>query len=398
MTKDELYPVILRVIKKRKTKKIALGFYCRKEQWDETNFQFKKTYPNYIQRNRILLKLKSKAFKIIDDYRLEGVDFTLNQFEAKFRGKDSSKVTVIEFWQELIDDLIEAKRIGNASVHTNTLKSFYKFNSNKNLLFRDITSETLDKYETFLRSRGCQDGGIAVRMREIRALYNSAIKKGLIDVKYYPFKEYKISKLKGKGIKRALTREEFKKIESFNTDKYPHLLNAKNYFLFSYYTRGMNFYDMLKLEWDDIQGDRILYIRSKTKGRFSIKIMKPVKNILIFYKNQNRTTPFVFPLLIKEGLTAIQINNRKNKTLKAYNKQLKEIAEILGMSKKISSYTARHSFATHLKYAGISTDVIGESLGHRDIKVTRAYLKEFEDDVLDEAMKKLLEEPIPVFG
>ena len=70
---------------------------------------------------------------------------------------------------------------------------------------------------------------------------------------------------------------------------------------------------------------------------------------------------------------------------------------MLGLDKSISSYTARHSFATHLKYAGISTDVIGESLGHKDVNVTRAYLKEFEDDVLDTAMKKLLEEPEQVY-
>ncbi len=126
--------------------------------------------------------------------------------------------------------------------------------------------------------------------------------------------------------------------------------------------------------------------------------MQPVKIILDYYRSQNRTTSYVFPILLKEKLNPVQIENRKAKTLKRYNRQLKEMAVIIGLDKSISSYTARHSFATHLKYAGISTDVIGESLGHKDVNVTRAYLKEFEDDVLDTAMKKLLEEPEQVYN
>src|SRR5690606_38991478 len=135
------------------------------------------------------------------------------------------------------------------------------------------------------------------------------------------------------------------------------------------------------------------YKRSKTKGNFSIKIIEPVWEILKYYKKQNRPTEYVFPILLNENLTPKQIEFRKNKVLSRYNKRLSEMGEILKFPIKISSYTARHSFATNLKYAGISTDVISELLGHSDLSITQSYLKAFEDDITDSAVDKLLEEP-----
>ncbi len=122
-------------------------------------------------------------------------------------------------------------------------------------------------------------------------------------------------------------------------------------------------------------------------------MLEPVKQIIAYYKTQKRPTDYVFPILLKKNLTPMQIENRKHKTLSKFNKQLKEIAKIQGVEKNVTSYVIRHSFATNLKFAGISTDLIGESMGHHDVSVTKAYLKEFDDDVIDDAMSKLLEEP-----
>lgn len=385
-------PIVLRITKDRKSKIISLGISCLKSHWKSGELIAK--HPNSSMKNRIILKQKEKALRIIDAFNLEGTDFTLNQFEEQFRGKKTLNVNVSDFWLEKIDDLNNAGRTGNARAYKDVYNSFFKFHKNKNLVFREITPTLLDKYETYLRSNDNTDGGIGVKMREIRALFNDAINKGIVDEKYYPFKAYKVSKLKGKGIKRALTRDEMKRLESIDTIKYPHLLNAKNYLIFSYYMGGMNFVDMLKLKWDNIQGDRILYTRSKTKGRFTVKILTPVKKVLDHYKAKNRHTNYVFPILLKENLSPVQIENRKLKTLKKFNKDLKEIAKIQGVKQNVTSYVIRHSFATNLKFAGISADLIGESMGHHDVSVTKAYLKEFEDDIIDDAMSKLLEEPI----
>ena len=392
--KNGLYPIVLRIIKDRKVKIITLGIDCEKSNWDEKSSQFKKNMPNHIQKNLILSKLKQKAWTIIDQFNLDDIDFTLNQFEDKFRGKESSKISVMEFWESKICDLNLAGRTGNARAHQDTKNSFFRFCKNQKILFKEISVELLDKYETFLRSTGSNDGGIGVRMRELRALYNDAIKKGVVDEKYYPFKKYKVSKLNGKGFKKALSRDEVRLIENLDEAKYPQLREAKQLFVFSYYTRGMNFYDIMKLTWDRVEDDKIIYTRSKTKGRFTIKILQPIQDILDYYKDTN----FVFPILLKEGMTPIQIENRKAKKLKRFNSDLKKIAEIVGIDKPLTSYVARHSFATNLKQLGVSTDVISQSMGHQNIAITSAYLKDFANDVIDDANERLLMEPITIYN
>ena len=392
------FPIVLRLTKDRKVKIISLGLECPLKDWDEKNSQLKKSHPNYIQKNTLISTYKLKASKIINRFELDEIDFTLSQFESEFRGLKDKNISVKDFWDNKISDLVLAGRIGNARAFRDTMKSFFKFYKNPKLLFREITVEVLDNYETFLRSNGGTDGGIGVKMRAIRALYNDAIRKGTVDEKYYPFKVFKVSRFKSTGIKKALSISEIKKIIDFDEKKYPEFAESKKLFIFSYYTNGMNFYDIMKLRWENVQNDRILYTRSKTKGNFSIKIVEPVKMILEEYKNVNTTTPYVFPILLKEGLTPLQIENRKERTLKKFNKDLKKIAEILGIESKVSSYVARHSFATNLKQLGTSTEIISQTMGHQNVAITSAYLKDFDNDVIDKSIRRLLEEPKSMYA
>jgi len=157
------------------------------------------------------------------------------------------------------------------------------------------------------------------------------------------------------------------------------------------YARGMNFGDMMKLEWKEIDQQKIYYTRSKTKGNFMIKILPPVREILDFYQEFSLDTKYVFLILLRNNLTPPQlVENRKHKTLQRYNKDLKEIAQICGIDKPLSSYVARHSFANCLKQKGVATDVISESLGHQNLAITQVYLKELDSSVLDRAIELLL--------
>ena len=384
------YPIVMRIVKDRKAKVISLKLSTLKEDWDFKANKFKKGHSNALSRNRILLEVEQKALKIIDEFRLMEIDFTLEQFEEEFRGVKKTDMTVAEFWKEVIGDLITEGRTGNARAYKDTYNSFFKFHKNKSLRFSQLNVSLLYKYETYLRANKNEDGGIGLKMRAIRALFNNAIKKGVTDKRHYPFGVYKVSKFKSNNTKKALSREEFGKMEDLDTSNIPTLVHSHNYMVFSYYTGGMNFIDLMKLKWSNIQGDRIEYKRSKTKGNFTIKISAPLQKILDFYSKQKGVTDYVFPILLSNDLTPTQIENRKSKCLGRYNKDLKKIAELQGVDKKVSSYTIRHTFATNLKFAGISTDKIGELMGHHDVSVTQAYLKGFGNEVLDEAMESLL--------
>lgn len=387
---DGTFPICLRVTKDRKSKYFKTIFDADPVNWDFGSGQFKNN-DRHIQNNRLLLKFKDRALDIYSRLKLENDDFTLKDFENAFRltsNPESKKL--FELWNELIAELITAGRTGNARMHNDSLTSFKTFVKKKHITFEELDVSLLAKYEAYLRSRGGTDGGISVKMRALRTLYNSAIERNIAKGENYPFTKYKISKLKGKGAKKALSFGEVNTIVQMDIHKHPELLDSHNYFVFSFYTRGMNFADMMKLKWENVKNDHIHYIRSKTKGNFQIKILPPVERVLEYYRKHSFGTKYVFPILLRDDLTPVQIENRKKKILKKFNADLKEIAIQCKIDKPLTSYVARHSFANCLKQKGVATDIISESLGHQNLAVTQAYLKDLDNSVLDAASALLL--------
>lgn len=382
--------VYLSIIKNRKRKNISIGLKCRKEQFEKE--QFNKLHKMYKADNLLLTSIKAKANQIIREFQLDDINFSLNDFEMKFRGTEiiSKELLVVNFYDEIIDEMKRGGNISNANAYMSTKNSLIKFKGSK-IKFSDITLSFLEKYEVFLRENNNENGGISFKMRGFKALYNKARKRQLIPKEPYPFEHYQVSKLKSNVSKRALSIEEFKKIRDIDLSKHPLLIDTYLYFMFSIYTQGMNFTDMTTLKWSDIHNDRIQYTRSKTKGKFSIKIIENVDKILRHYKSQNRKTEYVFPILLYDNLTLTQIFYRKQKELRTYNSKLKEIAKIVGIETKLTSYVARHSFATILKMRGTSIEKISEMMGHADVNVTMSYLKEFSNEDLDLENRKLID-------
>ncbi|MFB9056700.1 site-specific integrase [Mariniflexile ostreae] len=383
------YAVYLRILKDRKQKKISLGLYCNVEHF--VNESFTKHHPSYQTENEVLLNLKARALKIIREFKLNQTDFTLEDFEEAFRGtKKQDEIYVIGFFNEIIDEMTRSGRISNGKAYQSTRDSIIKF-SGKKIKFKEMTTTFLEKYEVFLRENGNQNGGIVFKMKELKALFNKARKRGLIPKEPYPFENYQISKLKSNISKRALTIEEFKKIRDVDLSDYPHLVEAHNYFMFSVYARGMNFKDMMHLKWSDIQNNRIHYTRAKTKGKFNLEIIDNAQEIINYYRGQKRPTNYVFPILLHENLTPMQIHYRKQKVLRAYNLRLKEIAKLVGVETRLTSYVARHSFATILKMSGTPIEKISEMMGHADVSITMSYLKEFSNEDLDSENRKFMD-------
>ncbi len=387
---NDLYPIVLRVTHLRKNNIISLNFKCRQEDWNAKKEEFRKSMPDYKNQNILLHTIKNRAEQIIRNYEFKEIDFDFKQFKNDlFHYKRKSSESLFDFWKEHIHSLIESKRVGSAKYYKDCMDSFLHFVKNEDFSFKDINYNSLNDYENYLRKRDCVPNGIAVRMRGIRAIYNEAIKKGIANSNDYPFRKYKISKLKSSVDKRALTFEEVSKIKELDLTNYPHLINARNYFVFSYHSMGMNFYDMMLLEWSNITKDSIIYVRHKTKARIIIKRTKSLNDILDYYKEHALDTKYVFPILLKDNLTSTQIFNRKHKTLAQFNKALKELASLCEIDKNITSYVARHSFATNLKHKGVPTDVISEAMKHKTLAVTQAYLKDFGYDIVADAVSVL---------
>ncbi len=174
----------------------------------------KNPLSNHIQNNRLLLKFKDRALQVLSKLELNTDGFSLEEFERRFRIEvNPISKNIFTFWDEIIEQMITAGRTGNARANRdtcNSLKRFLKWS--EVLYFEEITPAFLNKYEVHLRSRGGSDGGIGIRMRAIRAIYNMGIERNLVKESNYPFKSYKISRLKGKGAKRALKMEDVQKL------------------------------------------------------------------------------------------------------------------------------------------------------------------------------------------
>ncbi|MEM1328356.1 MAG: site-specific integrase [Bacteroidota bacterium] len=390
--KNGTHPIVMQVLYNRKRKVVTLGFHAKTSEWSEKKSRFKRTVTDSQVKNSALQRFDLLAQKIVNDSILSGKPFSFTEFQRKFTGKQTESHDFFAFSQELIDEMLVAGKVGNRSVYVNvrnSLKHFVKGTLN----FEDINVKFLNKYEVWLASEkydrdGCGSASISQYMRTIRAIFNKAISREMIQPELYPFrnqfnpKGYSLSHLKSEPAYRALSVEELDKFKGFDVEKNKDLANPYHYFMFMYYCRGLNWTDLCHLKRMDIKNGRIYYTRKKTKKKFSIKISEPLQNILDQF---DKSALYVFPILSSFHKTPTQKQNRIKKCLKQVNSDLKLIAMKLDIEPNLSTYSARHTYAMSLKRGGINMNIISDALGHADIQVTRHYLSRFEDEVIDAA-------------
>lgn len=387
--KDGTFPVMLRISKNKKKTYISTGYSCLPKSWDNSASRFKRNFDRHSYANAKISEKLNKAFELADKFHKSEIHSTLKDFKEAFKNDFTFDYTLFTYFEKRIEFMIKADRVGNAKFYDDCYKSIKKFSPARHR-FDEWNAEFLEQYETFLRGRGGTNGGIAARMKGIRAVFNHAIKMGFCPKNLYPFDKYEISKLKREVIKKALSQDEIKLIEAFDTNLYPSLLEARNYFIFAYYCRGMNFTDLAQLQKaENIKGNKIVYGRSKTGKPFKIEILPPVQKIIDYYSIFD--TKYIFPILRKKDKTPDQIMRRIRSVLRNYNKKLQQIAAILGIDKLITSNYARHSFATNLKFLNVPIQVISELLGHKDLKTTEIYLAGFDSKKMDDVARLLLQ-------
>ena len=289
--------------------------------------------------------------------------------------------------------MVQSGKIGRARLYKRLFTSLKEFTSNKQLCFNDIDVPFLNRYEAFLYRQGLVENSISTYFKVLRALLNKAIQEKRMKHEQYPFEDYSLGKFSTLTQKRAMNKEDLQQIIALPVMPDSKLQAARDYFLFSYYGQGMNFRDMAILKWKQIVKDRVVYTRLKTGKMMQFKLAIPATEILERYRKLTggQAEGFIFPILDKEKHgTPQQIDNRINKVLKQVNSSLKELAKQANIAVHLTTYVARHTYATVLKQSGISTGVISEALGHKGEQITQTYLKNFSNEVIDEANNSLL--------
>ena len=398
-------PLMLQVSKGGKRKYQSLGISINPKYWDFTRNKPKPNCPNKEYIQKIILDKQRELQQRMLELNSEQKEYTtttlLNNENTKFVTlTPNSKVTSdLKLLVELSDIIIVAlpsiyqeDKSGNRLIYKGSFNSLKVFTNGKlDIPFNEIDIAWLNKYEKWLRSKGNRETTISLLFRTLRSAYNKAIKAKCARKSDYPFDDYKINKFDTTTQKRAIAKTDVLKftteVQPIGKQQYMEL--SKDIFVFSYLCGGINFTDIANLTNENIQNGRLHYIRQKTKK--PIKIGIPQEAMQIIEKYSKESKGYLFPILdSKIHKTALQKQNRIHKILGKVNKNLKLLAAQLGVEANLTTYVARHSFASVLKKSGVNIALISEALGHSDLATTQIYLDSFDNEQVDEAMRNLL--------
>ncbi len=383
------HPLMLRITKDRKSKYQSLGISIPPQFWDFEKNQPKRNCPNKDAILRLITEKTKEYQEQLIELKIENRDFTAKSIVEKVT-KPTKRKTVGELFIERIQELKDTKRLGYAESHETVYHSLLNFNGHLDIYFSEIDKEWLQKYEAWLRKIGNKENTIGIRFRTLRAVYNIAMEKQFVKPECYPFRSYKVSKLHQDTAKRALTKNDVLDIINYQAQskkcRYRQL--TVDLFAFSYFMGGINFKDIAYLKDENIIDNRLSYIRRKTKQLITLPLQPQAIEIISKYKSADN--PYLFPILSSQPLTESQQRNRIRQVAKSINRNLKAIGEELNLPIDLTTYVARHSFATVLKRSGVNTSIICEAMGHSSEKVTQIYLDSFENEQVDAAMSNLL--------
>lgn len=396
--KDGTYPL-----------KLHVYFTAKMERWYKTDYklsneQFEQSYLAAKPRGELKeLKIEldaiiQKAAELAKDL---GDSFTFEKFERKmFRTKVSAN-NVIDHFAAYVKVLDKNEQIGTASSYNCSINSItaYLSEGKKNpvtyIPFTTLSADVLNKYEQWMVSKNSSKTTVGIYMRNLRAIFNKAIAAGDISPELYPFKTYKIPN--GKNVKKALETPDLNAlyIADVGTDSF--MIKARDFWFFSYQCNGMNFRDIAELKFKDIHDTYFSFLRHKTKNTTKedpIPIVVPltsyIKDFINKYANEKgKPNDYLFPIF-QTGMSAKERHRVNQNFIRFVNQHMQKLVDKLGLSFKLGTMVARHSFTTQATRT-MGLEFAQEALGHTTMNTTQNYWKGFENDAKKSMAEKLME-------
>ena len=298
---------------------------------------------------------------------------------------------VVAFMKQVADGLQMEGNFGTAHVYRSSLNAIIAYHGKGDFTFNEVTPEWIKGFEIHLRGRGCSWNTVSAYLRTFRAVYNRAVDcRGAVYVPHLFRSVYTGTRA---DRKRALDTEDIQKVFT----KLPQspavtsdIRRAQELFVLMFLLRGLSFVDLAYLRKSDLRDNVITYRRRKTGRPLSVTLTSEAMAILKRYMDRDSSSPYLFPLLSSREGTK-EAYHEYQLALRNFNRQLMLLGEMLGLGDKLSSYTARHTWATTAYYCEIHPGVISEAMGHSSITVTETYLKPFQNKKIDEANKKVVD-------
>lgn len=388
--------IYYQIIHERKVRQLLTDYKVFSSEWDENRSMVTTTQKS--ERKSFILSIRERIRWDIErltkiDRKLDanGLIYTADDVIDEFN-RYAHEYSLFNFMESLIARLKQNGKIRTSETYRSTLNSFKKFlasqaskddnGQEEDIMLDCITSEIMEAYEAWHKKRGVTPNTISFYTRVLRAVYHRAVEDDIIENRN-PFR--KVYTGVDKTVKRALPLAVIKKIKALDLSLTPALDYARDMFLMSFYLRGMSFIDMAFLKKSDLKNGYVTYRRRKTGQQLIIEWTKEMQIILDKYPENK--SDYLLPVLRNHG-----INERCTYRNTAYNinHNLKQIAEMVGVSIPLTLYVARHSWASAAKAKGIPLSVISEGMGHDSEATTQIYLASLDTSVVDKANSLIL--------
>lgn len=294
----------------------------------------------------------------------------------------SGKKTLSSFMQVNIASLRQSGKLRTSETYRATLNSFMKFMDGKDVLLSNMDAELMMGYETYLKAQGASMNTVSFYMRILRATYNRAVDKGVIRQRF-PFKHVYTGV--EKTVKRAISFKVIRQLKEMDLSHSQSMEFARDMFMFSFYTRGMSFIDMAYLKKSNLQNGFLSYRRKKTNQQLVIKWEKPMQEIIDKYDTIGSS--YLLPIILDA-----KTDERKQykNAAQLVNSKLKKLGKQIGLPIPLTSYVARHAWASIARSKNIPLATISEAMGHDSESTTRIYLASLDTSVVDKANSIIL--------
>lgn len=386
--KDGNYPLVFQIIQQRKKKVVYTQICISDNQYDEFNQKIhycKGAGLTKREVNELNAKLSMKRAEIqnfLKELAREKPRFTADDFSQRFHQKYKSRYLFV-YLKMQIEMKEKMGKYGTANAYRSTMYSLMHFTQNEKLLLSEIDADFLYEYEQFLLGNGNAVNTVAYYFRNFHALYNRAEETKLEVSQINPFIKYRIKT--EKTVKRALSKENMRKIAQVDLSDDSKTDLARDVFMFSFFTRGMAIVDIIHLKKEQLNNTLLEYRRKKTNQHLVVQVTEAIQYFVDKYHDPQ--SEYVFPFLDPEKRQTIYRQYRQ--ALCEINIQLKEVARRVGLSIDLTTYVARHSWASIAKETGAPISQISDGLGHTSEKTTQIYLKELDLSVLSKLNEKV---------
>jgi integrase len=386
--KDGTYPLVIQVIHCRRKRLVYTPYHLYEDCFDwhrrcvVNRRKHRVSSPEEV--NKFLSDMQQTLSRIVETLEEEQGFFSVEDIVSLYRSNQDCSF-VFTYFHRLIEELHSTGRTGTSVAYQSALNCLLRFEQGHELLtFDEMTSAWLNRFISYLKRSSLRPNTIHFYVRILRAVYNRAQKDGIFGADLHsPFQHVVLPTAATR--KRAINQTTIQQIAAADVRNEKPLELSRDLFLFSFYSRGMPFVDMAYLKYSDLSDGYLRYSRRKTHQPLSVKIVEPLRRLIDKYQNDGQ---YVLPIF-QGGSKSLYEQYRSG--LRYYNRSLRVLSAHLKLPVCLSSYVARHSWATMAHGSGVPVSVISAGLGHSSEKTTYAYLAALDPRLLDAANDKIVD-------